>query len=64
MPTMKGKDLQKWREKRNLTRDQLAKELKTTYTTVYRWETGERAIPDYLELALEGLDARLSKSKK
>jgi transcriptional regulator with XRE-family HTH domain len=35
-----------------MTREELARELKTTYTTVYRWEKGERAIPPYVELAL------------
>ena len=53
-----------WREKHGLTREELAQGLKTTYTTIYRWETGERCIPDVLELALEGLGARLTKESK
>jgi len=61
---MQGIELKEWREKRELTREALAQGLKTTYTTVYRWETGERAIPDFLELALEGLDQRLKGKKK
>ncbi len=51
----------KWRRTQlEMTREELARELKTTYTTVYRWETGERAIPPYIELALDAIQYYLS----
>ncbi len=51
-------ELQEKRETLGLSREQLARELKTTYTTVYRWENGDRAIPPYLELAISMLEQR------
>lgn len=56
-----GKELKKRREDLDLTRDELARELKTTYTTVYRWETENRAIPSHLELALESIERKFGK---
>jgi DNA-binding XRE family transcriptional regulator len=54
----------KWhRTQLEMTREELARELKTTYTTVYRWEKGERAIPPYVELALHAVDHQLSPEK-
>lgn len=53
-----GEELTKRREGLGLTRDELAKELKTTYTTVYRWETANREIPPYLELAIERIEIK------
>ena len=55
---MKAEDLAKRRENLGLTREGLARDLKTTYTPVYRWETGERSVPAYLDLALETLERR------
>ena len=52
--------LTEFREEMDITRDELAKALKTTYTTVYRWETGERAIPPVIELALDAIRFGLS----
>jgi transcriptional regulator with XRE-family HTH domain len=46
-----------------MTREELARELKTTYTTVYRWETGSREIPPYIELALDAIQYHLSPEK-
>jgi DNA-binding transcriptional regulator YiaG len=56
---VKAAELQKWRERIGLTREQLARELRTSYPTVYRWEEGQRKIPPYLDLALETIERRL-----
>lgn len=42
------------------TRDELARELQVSYTTIYRWETGQREIPPFLELALDNIVDDLS----
>lgn len=61
---MDNTDLKAWRERHNLTQDQLAELLSVAKNTVSRWERGERAIPEYLALALEALELRLSKTKE
>lgn len=55
-----GKELEVKREKLGLSREELARELKVTYTTVYRWETDGRAIPPFLDLALETIERKLT----
>lgn len=57
---VKGTELQKWRERVGLTREELARELKTSYPTIYRWENDDRKIPPYLDLALETVERKLS----
>lgn len=57
-----GKELETKRESLDLTREELARELKVTYTTVFRWEKEERAIPPFLDLALETIARKLQKS--
>ena len=52
-------DLQKKREELGLSREELARELKTTSVSIWRWEKDERAIPPYLDLALETVERRL-----
>ena len=47
-----------------LTREEFATKLKTTYTTIYRWETGKREIPAYLGLALETVERNYEKQIK
>jgi transcriptional regulator with XRE-family HTH domain len=59
-----GEQLTKRREGLGLTRDELARELKTTYTTIYRWETANREIPPYLELAIERIEIKFGENKK
>jgi len=59
-----GKELTKRRENLGLTRDELARELKTTYTTIYRWETENREIPPYLELAIERIEIKFKEENK
>ena len=54
-------ELQQWRERVGLTRDELARELRTSYPTIYRWEKGQREIPPYLDLALETVERKLKK---
>lgn len=59
---MTGEELTEWREKLGLSRDELAKQLKTTYTTVYRWEENNRAIPPFLDLALKTIERELKQN--
>ncbi|MCL5123045.1 MAG: helix-turn-helix domain-containing protein [Deltaproteobacteria bacterium] len=61
---MTGKELQEWRRKRGLTQEGLARRLGVIRLTVARWETGTRAIPSFLPLALEALENRLKKEEK
>ena len=61
---MESSELTTWRERLGLTREDLAQALKTTYTTVYRWETGDRAIPPFLERAIRDLERELEQKKK
>lgn len=63
IPTVESIQLKEWRERHSLTQDGLAELLKVAKNTVSRWERGDRAIPEYLELALEALEFRLSKNK-
>jgi DNA-binding transcriptional regulator YiaG len=60
---MNGEDLKAFRERLELSQEQLAKELKVASNTVSRWELGTRKIPEYLELALETIERRAEKSK-
>lgn len=63
-------ELEKWREAQNLTRRELAKSLGVDAGTVARWETGRRAIPTLLPLAIAqierplDLSAEISKLRK
>lgn len=54
---MKSDGLKQWRERLGLSQEQLAKALAVARNTVSRWESGSRAIPPYLELALKQLEA-------
>jgi transcriptional regulator with XRE-family HTH domain len=56
---MTGKELQEWRRKWGLSQEGLARRLGVIRVTVARWETGTRAIPSFLPLALEALENRL-----
>lgn len=49
-------ELKKWRANSNYSQAQLAKALKVAVMTVSRWETGTRAIPTFLHLALRCLE--------
>jgi len=61
---MTGKELQEWRRKWGLTQEALARRLGVIRLTVARWETGTRAIPSFLPLALEALENLLKKEEK
>jgi len=58
---MTGKELQEWRRKWGLSQKGLAQRLGVIRVTVARWETGTRAIPSFLSLALEALENRMEK---
>jgi transcriptional regulator with XRE-family HTH domain len=47
-----------------LTQEGLAQRLGVIRLTVARWETGTRAIPSFLPLALEALEIRIKKGGK
>lgn len=47
-----------------LTQEGLARQLGVIQLTVARWETGTRAIPSFLPLALEALENRMKKEGK
>jgi transcriptional regulator with XRE-family HTH domain len=65
---MTGDELRQWREERQLTQTELSEKLGVKFNTVSRWEVGTRAVPSFLELALETIGRRLNgkkgKSKK
>jgi transcriptional regulator with XRE-family HTH domain len=61
---MTGQELKEWRRKRELTQEDLARRLGVIRLTVARWETGTRAIPSFLPLALEALENRMEKGGK
>lgn len=51
-----------FREKYNLSQEELAEKLKVTRNTVNRWENRKRNIPEIVELALETVERNLQKS--
>jgi transcriptional regulator with XRE-family HTH domain len=57
---MTQQDLVALRERLQLTQQELADKLGIDRVTVARWETGARAIPAFLHLALETIERRLS----
>jgi transcriptional regulator with XRE-family HTH domain len=61
---MTGKELQEWRRKLGLSQEALASALGVIRVSVSRWETGTRAIPSFLPLALEALENRMGKGGK
>jgi DNA-binding transcriptional regulator YiaG len=61
---MTGQELKEWRRKWGLTQEGLAQRLRVIKVTVARWETGTRAIPSFLFLALEALENRMQKEGK
>jgi len=53
---MTGQELRQWREKRNLSREKLARMLDKSSAAVYAWETGRRRMPgQWLDLALRSI---------
>ncbi len=56
-------DLKAWRTAQGLTQPALAALLGIHEMTVSRFERGERPMPPYFEITLEGLAARLATPK-
>jgi len=55
---MSSEKLRMWRAKYRLSQHQLAEALGVNVRTIGKWENAERAIPPFMELALEGLEQR------
>jgi transcriptional regulator with XRE-family HTH domain len=53
---MKPQDLAALRERLELTQQELADKLGVDRVTIARWETGTRAMPAFLGLALETVE--------
>ena len=60
---MKPDELRKWREENGYTQDELADILGVAMFSVSRWETGTRAIPSFLHLALKAIPKKGGSSK-
>jgi transcriptional regulator with XRE-family HTH domain len=56
---MTGQELKSWRRRLGISQGKLARHLGVYQVSVSRWETGARAIPSFLPLALEALEYRL-----
>ena len=53
-------ELVAYRERLELTQQELADKLGVDRVTIARWETGTRAIPAFLHLALETVERKLT----
>jgi DNA-binding transcriptional regulator YiaG len=62
IPLMTPEQLKQFREKYNLSQEQLADKLKVARNTVSRWEIGKIEIPEIVDLALQTVERELSKS--
>jgi DNA-binding transcriptional regulator YiaG len=69
---MQPKELRKWRKDNGYTQSELGAILGVALFSVSRWETGSRAIPSFLHLALKAIPKKgggikqdsIKKSKK
>jgi predicted transcriptional regulator len=61
---MTGQELKEWRRKWGLSQGELGRLLRVAGFSISRWETGSRAIPSFLQLALEALENRMEKEDK
>jgi len=57
---MNKDELKQYRERIGLNQGELSKALGVANNTVSRWELGQRSIPEFLPLALETIERRLS----
>jgi excisionase family DNA binding protein len=57
---MNKDELKQFRERIGLNQGELSKALGVANNTVSRWELGQRSIPEFLPLALETIERRLS----
>ena len=60
IPLMTSEELKAFREKYNLSQEELADKLKVARNTVSRWEVGTVKIPEIVDLALETVERRLT----
>lgn len=61
---MKPEELKKWRTESGYLQGELAAILGVALMTVSRWETGTRAIPSFLHLALKAIPKKGGGKKK
>jgi transcriptional regulator with XRE-family HTH domain len=61
---MTPKELKKWRAKNGYLQGELAAILGVAMMSVSRWETGTRAIPSFLHLALKTIPKKKGGVKK
>jgi DNA-binding transcriptional regulator YiaG len=61
---MTGRELKDWRRTWGLSQEELGRLLGVARFSVSRWEIGTRAIPSFLQLALEALENRMEKGGK
>ena len=61
---MTGQELKEWRRKWGISQGELGRLLGVAGFSVSRWETGTRAIPSFLPLALEALENHMEKEGK
>jgi len=58
---MTGQELKEWRRKWGISQGELGRLLGVAGFSVSRWETGTRAIPSFLALALKALENQMEK---
>jgi len=58
VPTMKAKDMQKWREEHGHSQASLAAALEISSRQIMRYEMGEQVIPKAIELAMRSVPDR------
>lgn len=49
-------ELKRWRDDHGMTQAQLAAALSLSVWTVAQWEQGRRKVPNWLDVALRGLE--------
>jgi DNA-binding transcriptional regulator YiaG len=49
-------ELRAWRTRLRLSQERLAHELGVTFTTVWRWEKGQRPVPHMVQLAMREIE--------
>lgn len=61
---MTGAELKAWRQRLDLTQTQLAERLGYHRTIVWRWESGDRPVPPWMELALRSIERDLADEQR
>lgn len=57
---MTGTDLKAWRQRVGLTQQQLADRIGYERTIIWRWESSDRPVPPWMELALRTIEHDLA----